>query len=261
MRLAIAITTCDRSQFGKANYWPRMWASMEKSGFRQQLEPEDRFGIFDAGPLNDEWLGHMPRAQTALFPGPRQSTLDLVRNTHRAMAWGVGTGADYTILLEDDYLCCKNWLAEVRQWLGKVPRAATYALCPRYPWSRKPENLARRWALYPFEHFYCARCVHPREFLHSYLLSELRQRREAHDVGMDFAVRDHAANTGLPIIAHCPDLMQHIGEESVCGHTHKPGPHDLMFPGEEFDATGPPEGLETDKEIMRRWAEIERSAS
>lgn len=259
MNVGVAITTCDREQFGKRNTWPRMWESMERSGFREQMGPHDRFGIFDAGPAGRDWIRTFPRAKTFIAAGPPGYALDLIRNAHRALAWLCGTGCEFGLLLVDDCLCCKNWFAELKRWLHRdAPRdAVAYAVASRYPWSRDAGNMKRRWAPYPREQIYFSLCVFPRHVLVDYLFSDLRQRYEAAVRGTDHVVRDMSERLGKPIYAHCPDLFAHIGEsESTLGHIHKPGPHDAMFPGEDFDALGTADDLPP---WQAQWEELKRS--
>ena len=260
--IATAIITCDRTKFDppSANYFRDMCKSMERSGFRDQLEEADRFGIFDAGPQDPKWMDWMPHLKTELWCGPMKGRLDLLRNTHRAMTWMVTTGCDYGILLSDDFICCKNWLPEVRRWLDDptVPRpAACYALCARYPWTRHRAHLEQRWASYPLDDFYCAIVAYPMAVLRDYLVSTLRVWVEAWINKSDWIPRDYARLHGLPIYAHCPDLFQHIGVESSLGHKHPAGPHDLMFPGEDFDALdGDYAGLPDDTAVMAAWRQV-----
>lgn len=269
--MALAIITCDRRQFDTAgpdsipreNYFLQMWESMLKGGLKENLEPGDSVAVFDAGPRGLKWAKQCGKWTKELgvkiWGSPARTRLDLIRNTHRAMAWIVTTGCDYGILLSDDFIVCKNWFAEVRRWIvDDVPGdAAAGALCARYPWTRDPENLARRWAPYPLEHFYCAICVYRPADLQAYLLSMHRQGIEQWDVGTDFIPRDMARHSNRPIYAHCPDLLKHIGERSTLSHVHAPGPHDIMFPGEDYDAlTGLP-AVETQGEIMARWSQGE----
>jgi len=195
--IATAIITCDRTKFTppRQNYFRTMCKSMERSGFRDQLGERDRFAIFDAGPHDPAWMDWMPHRKTELWCGPDKTRLPLIQNTHRAMTWLVWTGCDYGILLSDDFICCKNWFAEVRRWLddpGTPHPAACYALCPRYPWSRLRVNLERRWAHYPLHDFYCAVCAYPMAALRDYLLSEQRVRVDAWKNKSDFIPRDYA---------------------------------------------------------------------
>lgn len=261
MKVAIAILTCDRRQFGATeNYFPQMWESMRKSGILEQQEPGDAIGIFDAGPRCLDWCKQCLKKVgcrvegVEYWHGPCRGRLDLIRNTTRAFAWMVARGCDYGIWLPDDVICVKNWLPEVKRWLAdSVPKgAAGYALAPRYPWSRDPENLKRRWAPYPHEQMWFSIAAMSNEMIRRYLFSETFQAHQQWDVGTDFILRDLCREYGLVTYGHCPDLFTDIGVQSSIYHPWVEGPHNLMFPGEEYDAlAGGP--LESGSEMVAKW--------
>lgn len=282
-KIAIAILTCDRRQFGGTeNYFPRMWESMRKSGLMEQRAEGDAIGIFDAGPQCLDWIkecyqttGIKPsgseywRLPTRLkqdgieyWRGPSRSRLDLIRNTHRAFSWMLMRGCDYGIWLPDDVICVKNWLPEVKHWLAECvpPGGAGYGLAARYPWTRYADNLARRWSPYPGELMWFSICAIPAAVISGYLLSDQRQKTEESDVGTDWIVRFWGYDHGLPIYAHCPDLFTDIGVDSTIAHPWVKGPHNLMFPGEDYDAlAGGPVDLWP--EIERKWQAMEREGA
>ena len=242
MNFAIALVTCDRTQFGQPDYFDRTWASLCRSGLLEQLEG-DRLCIFEAGPGHGRARRLARECGVPVYGAPPGVRLDVVRNMHRAFAWMCGAGCELGMLLVDDLLMCRNTLPRARAWLaeaqaqaaGGAPDVRLYSLATQYRFTVEPRNLARGWAPYPVERFYGGLgAILPREVLLGYLLGGHRQQAELATSGIDMALKRHIADRGGRILAHCPNLVRHIGMGSTLGHAHRDDDH--YFPGEDFDA-------------------------
>ena len=236
--LAISICTVDRSHFGKANYFDRMWESLVKSGFREQAR-DCPTAIFDAG-VGLGWAKHC-EALTAcrVYPGPTVATtpLDVQRQFPRIYAWLASTGCEYGLFLEDDVIFCKNFIAGVREWLATtVPTTgALYHLSAQYGWTNEPKNVERGWTIQPTEGYYGTQSVVlPSSTALGFLLSEQYQFTQRHTKGGDMSLKAYVEATGGTIYVHCPSLCEHIGLESAVGSEWGKDP--VYFAGEDFDA-------------------------
>jgi len=237
MQVAIALVTCDRAQFGQPNYFDATWGSLARAGLFEQIENGDAFSIFDAGPgrARAEYLQAAYAVQA--FGGPDHMRLDVVRNMHRAFAWMAGTGCEFGMLLPDDLLMCRNTLARAKAWVdgrdGKY--VSLYSLSSQYNWTMAPANVARGWAPYAVADFYGGLgAIVPREVLVGYLLSDFRQVVERRTSGVDMALHHYLESVDATLLAHCPNLIRHVGMGSTLGHKHREDDH--YFPGESFDA-------------------------
>lgn len=240
-RFAIAMTTCDRVQFGKRNYFDATVASLRASGFEQQVLPGDAKRIFSAGPDHD-WAR---RAATMLlwpvYGGPPHC-LDVVRNFHRAFAWMCSQPCTHGMLLVDDMAVCRNFLARMREWVGQVD-ADLYSPCSQYKFTTEPVNVARGWAEYPYRNFYGGiGLVWRLDSMPGYLFSDHRQDAEMSNCGAEMAWKRYWEASGLRLVAHSPNIACHMGKESTLNHVHSMT--DRYFPGEDYDALGLHEGHE-----------------
>lgn len=237
MRFAIALVSCDRRQFGKVDYFDRTWASIRRSGFLEQMD-DDRFFIFDAGP------GHSRARELAKATGfsslgaPDGLRLDVVRNMHRAFAWMCGADCEYGMLLTDDLLMCKNTLARAKQWVSDPSHAGVglFSLLTGSSATIEPANIARGWMPYPYvgRFFGGLGAVIQRDVLLGYLLSDYRQLVECRSYWLDIALGEHMRSAGTTLLAHCPNLIHHIGRDSTLEHDYKP--ENERFPGQLYDA-------------------------
>ena len=224
MNFAIALVTCGREQFGQPDYFDTTWASLRRSGLLEQLDG-DRLCIFEAGPGHERAGRLVEQCGVPVYGAPPGLRLDVVRNMHRAFAWMCGTGCAFGLLLVDDLLLCRNTLPRARAWVAEAgsPDVRLYSLASQYRFTTKRRNLARGWAPYPVRRFYGGLgAIVPREALLAYLLSEHRQVAELASAGIDMALKRHIADTGGRILAHCPNLVRHIGVGSTLGHVHRP---------------------------------------
>jgi len=236
--LAIAMTTCDRTQFDATNYVEETWGSLVRSGITDQLG-DGPLAFFSGGPGGSFAAGIRRLTDRHCFCAPSKFRLDVIRNSHRALAWLAGTGADYGLLLQDDILVCRNWLAEARRWLGgTAPKGGMlYSFATQYQLVEAPDNIARGWACYPADRFYGCWCIAmPREAILSYLLSDERQQAEERGKGFDMWLKWHVIARESRMYAHCPNIAIHVGMESAIGNDHGYAKGHHLFRGEHWDA-------------------------
>ena len=238
MYIPVAMTTCDRGQFGSINYLDQTMRSLTASGFFEQFG-RHHMAMFDAGPGHDRaaWLAETYDVQA--YGADDGFRFDVVRNTHRAMAWMAGQDAEHALLLQDDVRFCKNWYQALRDWLaGMAPEdAAVVSLATQYAWTQDPGNLAKAWGRDPKRKFYgCWAVLFRRDFLIAYLTSQQRQLGELRTQNVDLSIRYYTDKHPVGFYAHCPNLVEHIGMQSSLGHRHDHHGNHKYFPGEEWDA-------------------------
>ena len=246
--IATAIITCDREQFGKPNYFPRMWHSFVASGTLDFVTAQKwPLAIFDAGPGGRRFTKEVKAmtGQRVYSMVDERIRLDVVRNDHRAMAWAAGTGCEYALLLEDDVVFSRHFLQQAAAWLRHAaPQdGMLYSLLTFYPFVRKTHEAGRTWCRYSPDHFYGSQAVLlPRSTLLSYLLSDERQEAEQRGCAVDIWLGKHIAACACPVYAHCPSLAMHIGFESLVASrwhdSEEKAAAAVCFLGEQYDALG-----------------------
>lgn len=238
--VAIAVTTCDRSRLGGTNYFPRTWESLVKSGLERQLDGTP-LAFFVGGPGGSFAQEVKRMTGQPCFSAPQDLRLDVIRNSHRALAWLAGTRAEFGLLLQDDILVCRNWLTEARCWLAETAPSdgMLYSFATQYERVEADANLLRGWADYPNEEFYGCWCIAmPRSAIVSYLFGDERQRAEERVKEFDMSLKRHVIARGGRTYAHSPNTAIHVGARSSIGnvHAYTAGPNPL-FRGEDYDAT------------------------
>ena len=216
---AVGITTFNRNLRGSGkNYFFDTWQSLLMGGLFSSGIVKDIYISVGHGP--DNFTETVKRTITGARIDLADHPLNVVANTHKVFEWFLTTNNQFLIFFQDDVLVCPNTFQEIDRWINKK-KIALYTIAA--PFNDFEGFTTDTWN-YPYRKFYMlAAVILPKQLVQGYLNSRHKTAIELRRKCVDLAVKNYCQEAQIPILAHCPNIATHVGENSCHGNIHPPG--------------------------------------